>query len=89
MSPSTDSSRVVVTVNSKSIGVAIVLTVLFGPVGMLYSTVPGALIMMIVSAVVGIFTLGFGLLFTWPICIVWGVMAANAYNKQLLTGARG
>lgn len=85
----TDSSRVVVTVNSKSIGVAIVLTVLFGPVGMLYSTVPGALIMIVVSAVVGIFTLGFGLLFTWPICIVWGVMAANAYNKQLLTGARG
>ena len=31
----------------KSVGVAILLTLLFGPLGMLYSTVPGALIMLV------------------------------------------
>jgi hypothetical protein len=68
----------------KSIGLAILLTVLFGPLGMLYSTIWGGVIMFIVALVVGIPSLGLGLIVVWPICIIWAAVAVNSYNKKLL-----
>ena len=65
----------------KSVGVAILLTVFFGPLGMLYSTVPGALVMMFVSFVLAIMTAGISFFITWPVCIIWGAMAADSYNR--------
>ena len=50
--------QVVVIVQPKSIGIAIILTFIFGPLGMFYSTVTGAIVMMLISAVVGVMTLG-------------------------------
>ena len=79
--------QIVVVSSTKSMGISIILTVLFGPLGMLYSTVPGAIIMAIISVVVGVFTVGIGLLITWPICIIWGAVATSTYNKKLLAGA--
>ena len=73
-----------VVVSTKNVGVAILLTVLFGPLGMLYSTVSGAVIMCIAFLVIGVGTLGFGLLFLWPICIIWAAVAASSYNQRLL-----
>jgi uncharacterized RDD family membrane protein YckC len=81
-------NTIVVVNESKSVGIAILLTVLFGPLGMLYSTVPGALIMIAISIVLGFFTLGFSLLLTWPASIVWGAMAASAHNQRVLAGFR-
>lgn len=78
--------QVVVVANTKSIGLSIVLTVLFGPLGMLYSTIPGALIMGIASVILGAITLGFGLFITWSISIIWGAIATSSYNKALVTG---
>lgn len=63
------------------------LTILFGPLGMFYSTVMGGVVMLLVSLVIVIVTLGFGLLVTWPICIAWGVVAANNYNKGLMSAS--
>ena len=82
----TEGVQRVVSVSTKSTGVAIILTVLFGPLGMLYSTIWGGIIMGIVSLIVGIVTLGIGLLITWPICVIWAAVAANSYNNKLLTG---
>lgn len=61
----------------KSVGVALLLTILFGPLGMFYSTVSGALIMLGVSFVLALFTAGLSVLVTWPICVIWGCMAAS------------
>lgn len=69
-------------IQTKSVGVAILLTFFFGPLGMLYSTVSGALIMIVVSVVLGFFTLGFSLFLTWPISIAWGAMAASSHNQR-------
>jgi hypothetical protein len=83
---------------TKSMGISILLTLLFGPLGMLYSTVPGALAMIAVNLLlhlctgcVGALTLGFGLILFVPIqffanliCVVWGAMATNSYNQKLL-----
>jgi len=82
--PSQQQQQQVVIVNNphqsvaqKSVFVAFLLTFLFGPLGMLYTTVPGALVMLVLSVLVAIFTLGVGLLITWPICIIWACVAAS------------
>lgn len=70
----------------KSMGIAILLTVLFGPLGLLYSTVKGGIIMIVVGIVVGVLTLGLGALITWPVAIVWSYIATKKYNEQLYSG---
>lgn len=76
-----------VVVASKSMAVAIILAILFGPLGMLYSTVKGGVIMLILFAIVGVLTVGIGLFVLWPICVIWAAVAANAHNNQMVQGA--
>ncbi|MBV6506938.1 MAG: hypothetical protein ILNGONEN_02526 [Syntrophorhabdaceae bacterium] len=78
--------QTVVTVPVKSIGVSLLLTFFFGPLGMLYSTIWGGVIMLIVSIILGLVTLGLSFFLTWPICMIWGAVAANSYNQKLLAG---
>ena len=72
------------TVNvGKSVGASLVLTFLFGPLGMFYSTVVGAIIMLVLYIVVGIITLGLGLIVLHPIAMIWGAVAVSNYNKKV------
>lgn len=79
--------KIVIVAPTKSVGIAIILTILLGPFGMFYSTIWGGVIMTLVSIVVGILTFGYGIFVLWPIYIIWAALAANAYNKKLLRGA--
>jgi len=79
-----DRNANVVYVERKSVGLALLLTIVFGPLGMLYSTVVGALIMLIVSSVVGVMTFGLGLVVVWPICVVWGCLAAWNSKRRVV-----
>jgi len=97
-----------VIVAGKSLGVALLLTVFFGPVGLLYASIRGALILIfgIPTAAVILAGVGatashsnqaaglgaFGLILlivglSYPVSIIWAVMATNAYNKKLLSHA--
>lgn len=67
----------------KSMGAALVLTFLFGPLGLLYATVPGGLIMMVVSLLVAVVTLGAGLLVVWPITMLWAAFKVQAHNNRI------
>lgn len=78
----------IVVVPTKSIGLAVLLGVAFGPLGLLYATISGAIIMFIVNLVIGAVTLGFGLVLTWPICGLWAYMATKSHNEKLLAGQR-
>lgn len=49
---------VVIVQSQKSMGLAIILTLFFGPLGMLYSTIAGGIIMFIIGIPLVIFTLG-------------------------------
>ncbi len=69
--------------SNKSVGIALILTFFFGPLGMLYSTISGGIIMLIITGIVALFTLGVGLLITWPICMIWAAISANNYNNKL------
>ena len=73
-----------VMVAGKSMAMAIVLAIIFGPLGMLYATVAGGIVMIFISILAAVFTLGFGLFLTWPVCVVWAAIATNAYNKKMM-----
>ena len=88
MSDMSPSQPVIVVASTKSMGIAIILALLFGPLGLLYSSVLAAIVMFVVSIPVIIFTAGFGLLLTQPICAVWAAVAANTHNKKLLSVAQ-
>ena len=77
--------QVIIVKSEKNVGLGVILAVLFGPLGLLYSTVKGGLIMMLVNLLVGIFTFGFGLFFSWPICGIWAYVASKKYNETLLS----
>jgi len=93
--------RVIVVTSTKSVGIGILLTILFGPLGMFYSTITGAIVMIIVAMplgiitiILGVVTLGVGLLAMLPfwichevICIIWGALAVTSYNAKLTRGA--
>jgi len=83
MSNSTGKATVVI--STKNMGVGILLTILFGPLGMLYATIPGAIIMIILFAVIGFATVGMGLLLLWPICIIWTAISIKKYNDNLVS----
>jgi hypothetical protein len=74
----------VLLVNKKSVFVALLLTFFFGPFGMFYSTVKGAVIMLIVTIVIGGLTAGLAGLVIWPVCMIWGALAADAHNKSII-----
>jgi hypothetical protein len=80
----TTKMQTVVAIPTKSVGVSLMLTFLFGSLGMFYSTILGAIFMLIVEVIVGILTLGLGLFITHPICMIWGAIATYGYNRRLL-----
>ncbi len=67
--------------NRKSVVLSLVLTFFFGPLGMLYSTVPGALIMLVLYIVLGILTVGWALVAIHPLAMIWGAIAADRANR--------
>jgi hypothetical protein len=76
-------NQVAVAPQPKSVAVALVLTFFFGPLGMLYSTVAGGLIMLGLNLVLGTLTLGLFFLISWPIQMVWAAMAAQKANEAV------
>ncbi len=86
MANTNENVNVVVTRSPKSVGISIALTLFFGPLGMFYSTIIGAIIMSIITLIVGIFTMGIGLIIIWPINVIWAAIATNSYNKKLMGG---
>ncbi|MDV7193300.1 hypothetical protein [Mycolicibacterium fortuitum] len=73
----------------KSSGLAVLLAFLFGPLGMLYSTVTGALVLFCVNMAIvfiGVLTLGVGFFLgfcTWIAGMVWAYSATEDYNRKL------
>lgn len=68
----------------KSMAAALLLTFFFGPLGLFYASVLGGIVMLLVSIVVAIGTLGLGLLITVPICMIWAAVATSNYNARFM-----
>ena len=68
---------------SKNIFLAVILAFFFGPFGMLYATISGALIMLGVNAILFFPTVGIFSYFVSPIiCAIWAGIAVDNENKK-------
>lgn len=73
----------------KSVGVAFLLAFLFGPLGLLYASVSGGIVMifvMFVAAFLSVVTLGLPMFLGWFACVVWACVAANSHNERIRSG---
>src|SRR5262249_41055011 len=74
----------------KRVGLAVLLAALFGPLGLLYSTVSGALYMVLAWCFLVLATCDdwigsevmVSMALAWPICIAWAGFAARSYNED-------
>ena len=83
-----ENSTIVVSKSTKSPGIAVILSLLFGSLGMFYSTILGAVLMIVVEIIIGVITLGVGLIVTHIVCAIWAGIAAWLYNKKLMAEVR-
>lgn len=68
----------------KSVAAALLFTVILGPVGLLYSSVIGGIIMIFLGFVVLSSWLIVPITMVWVISCVWSVAATNRYNRKLI-----
>lgn len=73
-------TQVVLVGRSKSVGLAFLLAFFLGPLGLLYASVMGGILMFFISLVLFVFLPIIGAVIAWVICIIWAVSAANAAN---------
>ncbi|MBM7841621.1 zinc ribbon domain-containing protein [Herpetosiphon giganteus] len=78
----------VIVTSQKSVGLSLVLTFFFGPLGMFYSTVGGALAMIAITIILSALTFGAGLVLAWPIAMIWGAVAASQHNQRVIISHR-
>jgi hypothetical protein len=68
----------------KSLGVALLFSIFFGPLGLLYSSVRGGIMMVLVAFVVISSHFAVPIILMWISCCIWSVMATNRYNNKLM-----
>ena len=80
---------VTVVAEQKNAALAFLLALFFGPLGLLYATVNGGLVMLVINVLFFFPTAGLIILLTRPIEAVWAVMAVNESNRKTLELASG
>jgi hypothetical protein len=84
-----DESKILVVqrVEKKNMIAALVLALFLGPIGLLYASVTGGIIMLAINAITLILSIvTFGLLtpifgLSWLTCLVWAALAVDRKNK--------
>ena len=84
------SPQMVVVVSSKNLGLAIILTILFGGLGLLYASVVGGIIigsLEIIAFFFALLTFGLGGVLFIPIhftAVIWAVIAVTRHNRRIV-----
>jgi hypothetical protein len=68
-------------VGTKQVWVAVLLALLLGPLGLLYCTITGAIVMMIVSVGLAFLFGQLSFLITLPICAIWAWRASRELSS--------
>lgn len=68
----------------KSIAVALLFCAILGPVGLLYSSLTGGIVMILLGLFVLHAKLMGPIILVWLISCVWGVASANRFNRKVL-----
>ncbi|HEX6912759.1 MAG TPA: hypothetical protein VF142_20295 [Longimicrobium sp.] len=88
MEPHRSAAQPVVIVGArKSVGAAAILALFFGPLGLLYATVGGGVVMFLMMIALGAATEGVAVPFVWMSCVAWAAHAATEHNRRLLYSA--
>lgn len=69
--------------HQKNLVLALILAALFGPFGLAYATVPGAMAALIIGIGLAVFTFGIGIFLVWPISVIWAALAVTSHNKKV------
>lgn len=67
----------------KSVAVALLFTAILGPLGLLYASFWGGVLMIILGVIVCSSRLFFPILLVWIISCIWGVRAVEKYNRNI------
>lgn len=67
----------------KSVAAALAFCAILGPVGLLYASFWGGIVMIPLAFVVVGSRLYIPILLFWIICCVWGVAAVERYNRKI------
>lgn len=68
----------------KSVAIALIFSVVLGPIGLLYASFWGGFFMILLGMVIVSNKYIFPMILMWLICCVWSVRAVESYNKNLL-----
>lgn len=68
----------------KSIAITLLFAVFLGPVGLLYASLTGGIIMIILGFIVVSVKYIVPIVLVWLISCIWSVAAANRYNNKIL-----
>ena len=79
----TNQTNIIVVNKSKSTGTAFILAFLFGPLGLLYASVPGGIIMMILGLISFFIAPLIGFIIIWILCIIWAVAATGSSTQKV------
>lgn len=67
----------------KSVAIALLFSSLLGPIGLLYASFWGGLLMIFVAIIAFSCKFIFPIILMWLICCIWSVGATESYNKKL------
>ena len=81
--PAMTGSDAMFDVQPKVVSVAVLLALLTGPFGLFYCTIKGAIVMIVVSLILGWFLGNAGLLIIMPACAIWAWRAARESQSAL------
>lgn len=73
----------------KSVGSALLFALFFGPLGLLYSSPWGGVVMVAVAFVVLSSHYSVPIALMWVSCSIWAVMATNRHNRKLMQNWHG
>jgi hypothetical protein len=69
-------------VKDKSVGAALVLTFLFGPLGLVYVSVLGGILLTILLLIVVLPTMGLALFIIWLASMIWAALSASTQHSR-------
>lgn len=66
----------------KNLAAALLFSVFLGPVGLLYATTVGGVVMIVLGFIVASSMLPVPIILVWLASCIWSVVAVNRYNKK-------
>lgn len=78
----TNTTTIIIAQPPKSAWAAFFLTFFFGPLGLLYASIAGGIILTVIALIIVPLTAGIAAFLIRPISIIWGVLAALASKEK-------